>query len=174
MKTDFNTTPIELLISIVIGLITVYLTKTVMTRFYLRKTNEVNPYKNLSFMIFLSGTIFSVSYIVFGIMEPLSATIKLLGTTNTSLLSLWLSVLKYLSIFLVLGYSFSAAVIFVTYKLFSMLTSQLDEYDEISKGNVGVALLLAVLTIVIALFTKDPFIIFVESFIPYPEISRIL
>ncbi len=35
--------------------------------------------------------------------------------------------------FLVLGYTFSAVIIFTTYKLFSMLTGQLDEYDAM--GN---------------------------------------
>ena len=82
MKTEINIALIELVISLAIGIITVYLTKTVLMRFYLKKTNEQNPYQNLSFMIFLSGTIFSISYIVFGIMEPLSSTIKLLSTNK--------------------------------------------------------------------------------------------
>ena len=63
MKTLENTTSIELIISVIIGLMTVYLTKILVMKFYLKKTHEANPYKNLSFMIFLSGTIFSVSYI---------------------------------------------------------------------------------------------------------------
>jgi hypothetical protein len=174
MKTEINIALIELAISLAIGIITVFLTKSVLMRFYLKKTNEKNPYQNLSFMIFLSGTIFSISYIVFGIMEPLSSTIKLLSTNNTSLLILWLGIFKYLGMFLVLGYGFGATIVYTAYHLFSKLTRNLDEYDEISKNNVGVALLIAVLTIVIALFTKDPFIIFVESFIPYPDVPNIM
>jgi len=174
MKTEINIALIELAISLAIGIITVFLTKSVLMRFYLKKTNEKNPYQNLSFMIFLSGTIFSISYIVFGIMEPLSSTIKLLSTNNTSLFILWLGIFKYLGMFLVLGYGFGATIVYTAYHLFSKLTRNLDEYDEISKNNVGVALLIAVLTIVIALFTKDPFIIFVESFIPYPDVPNIM
>ena len=174
MKALENTTSIELIISVIIGLMTVYLTKILVMKFYLKKTNESNPYKNLSFMIFLSGTIFSVSYIVFGIMEPLAATIKIIGTTSPSLFGLLGGISKYLTMFLVLGYTFSAVIIYTTYKLFSMLTGQLDEYDEISKNNTGVAILIAVLMIVIAMFTKQPFIIFVESFIPYPELPTIM
>jgi hypothetical protein len=174
MKTEINIALIELVISLAIGILTVYLTKLVLMRFYLKKTNEQNPYQNLSFMIFLCGTIFSISYIVFGIMEPLSSTIKLLSTRNTSLIMLWFEIFKYLGMFLILGYSFGATIVFAAYNLFSKLTKNLDEYDEISKNNVGVALLIAVLTIVIALFTKDPFIIFVESFIPYPDVPNIM
>ena len=94
MKTEINIALIELVISLAIGILTVYLTKLVLMRFYLKKTNEQNPYQNLSFMIFLSGTIFSISYIVFGIMEPLSSTIKLLSTRNTSVVMLWFEIFK--------------------------------------------------------------------------------
>jgi hypothetical protein len=87
---------------------------------------------------------------------------------------LWLEIFKYLGMFLILGLSFGSTIVYAAYNLFSMLTANLNEYDEISKNNVGVALLLAVLTIVIAMFTKQPFIIFVESFIPYPELPNIM
>lgn len=165
---------IELLISVTIGIMTVYLTKTVLMRFYLQKTHEIDPYKNVSFMIFLSGTIFSVSYLLFGIMEPLSSTIKLLSVSGISNTEMIFQFLKYLAMFLVLGYAFSATIVFVTYKLFSMLTRQLDEYQEIKNNNVGVAILLSVLTIVAALFSKHPFIIFIETFIPYPDLPGIM
>jgi hypothetical protein len=174
MNATFTISFIELIISIVAGVLTVYLTKLVMTKLYLKKTNELNPYKNTSFMIFLSGTIFSVSYIVFGIMEPFSATVKLLSAQNQDTLSLVFDISKYLIMFLFLGYLFGGMIIFLAYKLFSSFTSQVDEYDEIYKNNIGVAILLAVLTIVIALFTKSPFIVFVETLIPFPDVPGLV
>ena len=140
-----NTASIELIIAVIIGLLTVYLTKVLIMNYYLKKTNESNPYENLSFMIFLSGSIFSVSYIVFGIMEPLSASIKILGVSNLANLDLSLEIVKYLAMFLVFGYTFSAIIIYTSFKLFSILTDKVDEYDEISKNNIGVALLISVL-----------------------------
>lgn len=174
MNATFTISFIELIISIVAGVLTVYLTKLVMTKLYLKKTNELNPYKNTSFMIFLSGTIFSVSYIVFGIMEPFSATVKLLSAQNQDTLSLVFDISKYLIMFLFLGYLFGGMIIFLAYKLFSSFTSQVDEYEEIYKNNIGVAILLAVLTIVIALFTKSPFIVFIETLIPFPEVPGLV
>ena len=143
-------------------------------RIYLRKTNETDPYKNLSFMIFLSGTIFAVSYLVFGIMEPISSTLKFLNASDLSGFSMVLEFLKYLGMFLLLGYAFSGAVIFITYKVFTVLTVNLDEYEEIKNNNLGVAALISVLTIVVSLFTQNSFIIFIESFIPYPDIPNIM
>jgi hypothetical protein len=174
MNSTFTISFIELIISIVVGVFTVYLTKLVMTKLYLKKTNELNPYKNTSYMIFLSGTIFSVSYIVFGIMEPFSATVKLLSAQNHEALGLVFDIAKYLGMFLSLGYLFGGMIIFLAYKLFSSFTTQVDEYEEIYKNNIGVAILLSVLTIVIALFTKSPFIVFIETLIPFPDVPGLV
>jgi hypothetical protein len=174
VKNLFGPAGVELLLAMLIGIITVYLTKTVLMNFYMRKTNESNPYGNLSFMVFLSGTIFSVSLIMFGIMEPLTATFKVLNTTGDKGMSYLLSCAQYLGIFLVLGYVFSALIVFIAYKLFSLMTTQLNEYEEIKDGNVGVAILLVTLTIITALFVKEPFMVYLESLIPYPDVPNIM
>ena len=109
MSTIFSSAAFELLLSVLIGIMTVFLTKMVVMNFYVKKTGEIDPYKNLSFLIFLSGTIFSVSYITFGIMEPLTATFKLIQTSNYSLGTLILKYAQYIGMFLFLGYVFSAA-----------------------------------------------------------------
>jgi hypothetical protein len=164
----------ELGLSALIGILTVFLVKTFLVRFYLKRTHENDPYKNLSFMIFLSGTIFAVSYLLFGIMDPLSATLKLLNAQDITMKDLVLSYIKYILMFLVLGYAFSASIIFSTYKIFALMTRNLDENEEIKNNNIGVAVLLAVLTIVAAMFSKGHFIIFIESFIPYPDVPSIM
>jgi len=107
-------------------------------------------------------------------MEPFSATVKLLSAQNQDALSLVFDIAKYLIMFLFLGYLFSGMIIFLAYKLFSSFTTQVDEYEEIYKNNIGVAILLAVLTIVIALFTKSPFIVFVETLIPFPDVPGLV
>lgn len=175
MNSHINLSLIELLLSLIIGVVTVFITKSVLMRYYLKHTdNSQQIYKNLSFMLFLSGSIFAVSYIVFGIMEPLSSTIKLLSNTKLNSGEFIFEMTKYFLLFLLLGLIFGGFIIFSTYKLFTLLTKQLDEFKEISEGNIGVGLLVAVLSIVIALFTKNPFIIFIESLIPYPELPGIM
>lgn len=174
MNIEFKLALIQLIIALAIGIITVFLTKKLVINQYLKNTKDLNPYKNTALMIFLSGTIFSVAYIVFGIMEPLSSTIKLLLAKDLSLSTLIVDVAKYLFLFLSLGYLFSGTIIFLAYKLFAILTTQVDEFKEIYENNIGVALLIAILTIVIALFTKNPFIILIESLIPFPEVPGII
>jgi hypothetical protein len=174
MNVLFGQAGIELLLAIAIGTLTVYFTKSILTNFYLKKTNEIDPYKNLSFMIFLSGTIFSVAYITFGIMHPLTATFKVLGASMENGYSYLFSCVKYTGMFLLLGYVFSAVSIFIAYKLFAVLTTRLNEYEEISDNNVGVAILLVTMTIVTAMFVREPFIIYLETLVPYPDLPSIM
>jgi hypothetical protein len=173
MKTLFGPAGLELFIALLIGVMTVYLTKSIIMNFYLTKTKENDPYKNLSFMIFLSGTIFSVAYITFGIMDPMTATFKVLEDSGQVGWSLILSCVQYAGLFLLLAYVFSGIVVFITYYLFTFLTTNLNEYEEIKDNNVGVAILIVVLTIVTAMFTKEPFIVYLESFVPYPDLPSI-
>jgi len=51
--------------------------------------------------------------------------------------------------------------------LFTTMTQNLDEFKEISDGNIGVAILMVVLTFVICLFTQYQLLEFREGFIPY-------
>jgi hypothetical protein len=174
MKTDFYIALTQLSASVVMGILTVYLTKVIVTKYYKTKTGQVNPYQNTSFMIFLAGTIFSVSYMVYGINEPLAETMRILQSQELSKSKLILEYLRFAGMFLTLAYAFSAGVIFLAYKLFSILTAQLDEYEEISRNNIGVAILVSVLTIVIALFAHIAFIGFIQTFIPYPEMPTFI
>ncbi len=174
MKTEFYVALTQLSTAIVMGILTVYLTKVIITKYYKSKTGQVNPYQNTSFMIFLAGTIFSVSYMVYGINEPLAETMRLLQAQELTKTKVILEYLRYAGMFITLAYAFSTGVIFLAYKLFSLLTAQLDEYEEISRNNIGVAILVSVLTIVIALFAHVAFIGLIQTFIPYPEMPTFI
>lgn len=165
---------IEMLLAAVIAILSVFMTKTVVLKLYVSKTRDIDPYKNLSFMVFLSGMILSVCYLVFTIFDPLAATMQLLKAQNLSEFGIILEYLKYMLMFLVISYALSAAIIFITSSLFTVMTKNLDEYNEIAEGNVGVALLMVVLVLVISVFTQHPFLVFMETFIPFPDVPNIL
>jgi uncharacterized membrane protein YjfL (UPF0719 family) len=52
--------------------------------------------------------------------------------------------------------------------VFTLLTREIKELEEISKDNKAVGLMTGVIIIVIALFVKDSTILLLDSFIPYP------
>tara|TARA_Y100001968_G_C19401824_1_gene741441 strand:- start:345 stop:869 length:525 start_codon:yes stop_codon:yes gene_type:complete len=159
----------ELSLSIIIGVLCFYLTHYVIIKIYSKKTVEENPYKNMAFLIFLSGILFSIGYLLSGIMTPLSSTLDMLNNGQDSILHTLLSFTKYIIIFSSLGLLLGGLINFITYFIFSSLTNKLNELDEIRNGNVGVAILVSVIAIIMALFCKEPFLIVLEYFIPYPE-----
>ena len=76
--------------------------------------------------------------------------------------------------FIVISYVLSALILLISSSLFTIMTRKLDEYNEIAEGNIGVALLMFVMILVISVFTQHPFLVFMETFIPYPELPNIL
>ena len=69
---------LELSIAVVIGILSLYITHFVVVRIYKSKFPTDNPYKNNAFLIFMTGMMFSVAYLLSGIIHPLSSTRDLL------------------------------------------------------------------------------------------------
>lgn len=125
-------------------------------------------------MLFLSGVIISVCYLVFSIFDPLAATMQLLKSQGLSSMGVLMEYLKYMLMFIVISYVLSALILLISSSLFTIMTRKLDEYNEIAEGNIGVALLMFVMILVISVFMQHPFLVFMETFIPYPELPNIL
>ena len=69
MDNEIVISMIELGLALFIGIGTLFLTKIIFTKIYRIKTGDEFPYKNLAFMIFLSGSVFGVAWLVYGITE---------------------------------------------------------------------------------------------------------
>jgi uncharacterized membrane protein YjfL (UPF0719 family) len=66
-----------------------------------------------------------------------------------------------------------AVVIFISIKLFTYMTTNIDEFKEIRKNNIAVAVLTATIVISISMLIKESLYLLLESFVPYPEIPNI-
>ena len=124
-------------------------------------------------MIFLAGVMFSVGYLLTGIIEPLSSTLDLLMSSHQDKGTLTWEYTKFLALFVSIGFTLGVLINIIAYFLFSSLTTEVNELEEIKNGNIGVAVLVSVIAITIAVFCKEPFLILLESFIPYPELPRL-
>lgn len=164
---------LELSIAIIVGVLALYITHYVILRIYKSKFPEDNPYKNNAFLIFVSGMMFSVAYLLTGIIHPLSSTLDILTKTYPESTDLILSFSKYLGLFVLIGLILGGIINFISYVLFSTLTTQVNELDEIKSGNIGIAIFVSIMAITIAVFCKEPFLVVLETFIPYPELPRL-
>ncbi len=173
MENQIFISVVELALSIFVGVTSLYFTHFILVKIYKQKTGDNNPYKNIAFMILLSGIIFSIGYLLSGIITPLSSTLDMLNNGESQVTTTIFSFVKYIIGFSFLGLILGGIINYLSYLLFTSLTTKLDEFNEIKNGNIGVAVLVSVIAITIAIFCKEPFMICLEHFIPYPEIPVI-
>jgi uncharacterized membrane protein YjfL (UPF0719 family) len=77
----------------------------------------------------------------------------------------------YILLFYVLTILVAISIIYGSISFFHRMTGTLDEMAELKKGNVGVALLLAVVIVAMTIFLKSPLVAVFEALIPYPDYS---
>jgi hypothetical protein len=173
MENQTVITLIELVMSILIGMSVLLVTHFGLTKIYQKRTEDDSPYKNTAYLIFVSGVMFSVSWLLSGIMEPLSSTLKLLFQAHDDGLTISLQYLKFLGLFIGIGMAIGALINVLSYYIFSSITRDIDEFKAIANGNIGIAIMTTVIVIVITMFCREYFLLFLESFIPYPEMPRL-
>jgi uncharacterized membrane protein YjfL (UPF0719 family) len=158
---------VYLLISLILGLLVTFSTTRLFIRAIRRKYN-MTP-QNTSFAILLASVIFSVGYIISGVLEPafkMIATVRMLEKSGADV---FFSIVKYGTIFGAVGFVVSFLVIFLGMYLFNFLNTEIEELEEISNNNIAVGILVGTIIIVITLFVKGSIIFFLENLIPYPE-----
>ena len=80
---------------------------------------------------------------------------------------------KYSGLFLSIIIITIAVVIFIAIKLFTYMTTDINEFEELKKNNIAVSILTATIIISISLLIKESLYLLLESFVPYPDIPNI-
>jgi len=162
---------IEIVISLFFGVTLLYFTYRIINKL-VKKKFDINL-DNISFSIFTSSILFSVAYLISGIKSPILNSLKMLGNNPDYEGSLFLDSFKYSGLFLSIIIITIAIVIFIAIKLFTYMTTDINEFEEIKKNNIAVAILTATIIISISLLVKESLYLLLESFVPYPDIPNI-
>ena len=162
---------VEIGISIVIGVSLLYFTYRVINKLVMKKFDISSD--NVSFSIFTSSILFSVAYLISGIKSPILNSLKMLSNNPEYEGSLILDGFKYSGLFLSLIIITITLVIFISIKLFTYMTKNINEFQEIKKNNLAVAILTATIIISISLLVKESLYLLLETFVPYPDVPKI-
>lgn len=124
---------------------------------------------NMSFAYFISGVLLGVGYIISGAIQPVLNIVRLEIQKSKGTYEWILPSIQY-----VLGFAFVAFIIalintLLGVYLFTKLTYNTNELEEISKNNQAVGLIIGVIIVVIAFFVRDSTVLLLESMIPYPK-----
>jgi len=162
---------IEIVISLFFGVTLLYFTYRIINKL-VKKKFDINL-DNISFSIFTSSILFSVAYLISGIKSPILNSLKMLGNNPDYEGSLFLDSFKYSGLFLSIIIISITIIIFIAIKLFTYMTTDINEFEEIKKNNIAVAILTATIIISISLLVKESLYLLLESFVPYPDIPNI-
>ena len=161
---------VEIGISIIIGVFLLYWTYRIIDRL-VKKKFQISL-DNISFSIFSSSILFSVAYLISGIKSPILNSLKLLSNNPEYSGSLVLDGFKYTGLFLTIFIISIALVIIISIKLFTYMTKRIDEFQEIKKNNIAIAIITATIIISISIMVKESLYLLIETFVPYPEIPK--
>ena len=158
---------VEILSSLSSGIVILFITYR-LVKVYGKKRLNIEP-GNTAFNILLAGVLFSVGYIVSGVIQPILDSYRILSDTNVSHTKLILSFIGYGGAFIAMAYILAMMVVILGAKIYSAMTP-INEAEEINGGNIGVAIVLTTIIITLALFSSSGIGLLVESFIPYPDL----
>ena len=163
---------LELIVSVLIGVIVLFITYRVINKLIREKNNiELN---NTAFSIFCSSVLFSVAYLISGVKAPILTSVRMLQDQVDYEGLLLLDGLKYTGLFLTIIIIVITLVNLLSIFLFTMMTKNVNEFEEIKKNNIAVSIITGVVIISISLLAKDSLYLILESFVPYPEMPSFL
>jgi len=160
----------EIGVSIIIGVILLFTTYKLIDRLVKKEFNI--SIDNISYSIFSSSVLFSVAYLISGIKAPILNSLRMISENPEYKGSLVIDGLKYTVLFLVIIVIAIAFINFLSVKLFTIMTKNVNEFKEISKNNIAVSILTATIIISISLLVKESLYLLLESFVPYPDVPR--
>ncbi|MCC5944502.1 MAG: DUF350 domain-containing protein [Bernardetiaceae bacterium] len=159
----------QLLLALILALVVTFIAYKSF-RLLLVKRYQIQE-DNLAFAILSSSIIFAVGYIVSSALQPAITVLRILDPQIEGTIPLFVASTRYVVLFVSIAFVISAIVVGLGLFIFTQLTRKVEEFEEISKNNKAVGLITGVIIIVIALFVKDATVLFLEAFIPYPEMG---
>ena len=166
----FSLALLELILTIVISVVVIFISfKTLKLLFF---KNEDLAGDNLAFTIFTSGVLLSIGIILSEIIPSISNVIRL-STTQTETID-GFTIAKYSGLYLFIGFITAIVINAAVFLLFSLLTNKVNEFKEIQRNNISVAILVVAILISITLIAKDSIALLISSLIPYPEVTNYL
>lgn len=131
-----------------------------------KKRYDIN-HTNQAFGIFMASVLFSVGYLVSGVIQPLLSLFRILSTKE-SLSTLLISFIGYGGIYILTAYVVAILVCLLGMLIYNYLTP-IDEIQELKNNNIAVALVVGSIIVTLSLMTRGGVELLIESFIPYPQ-----
>jgi len=166
----FGLALLEIILTITISVV-VFFTSYKILKMLFFKNQDISG-ENIAFTIFTSGIFLSIGLILSEILPSISNIIRL-STTQSETIDTF-EIAKYSGLYLFIGFIIAVIINSSVFLLFSVLTKNVNEFKEIQRNNIAVAILVVSILISITLIAKDGIALLISSLIPYPEVTNFL
>ncbi|TMM57274.1 DUF350 domain-containing protein [Maribacter algarum] len=157
---------IQIIISIVLSIVIFFISYKILIKIFKLEESEFNN-DNLALSIFFSGIIFSIGYLLSGIIPSIINAIQLIKIHSEG--NLFVEVLKYSSMCLFVGFLAISILQISSFLLVKTMTKHIKEVEQLKQNNLAVSILLVSILISITLISADSLIFLLETFLPQPE-----
>lgn len=166
----FGLALLEIALTITISVVVFFVSYKILKMLFFK--NEDISGENIAFTIFTSGIFLSLGLILSEILPSISNVIRL-STTQFEVIDAF-EIAKYSGLYLFIGFIIAVIINSAVFLLFSVLTKNVNEFKEIQRNNIAVAILVVSILISITLIAKDSIALLISSLIPYPEVTNFL
>ncbi|MBN2440160.1 MAG: DUF350 domain-containing protein [Spirochaetales bacterium] len=136
---------------------------------WLKKSHKIKEH-SVSTGILIGSVLFSVGYFITSIVEPLITTFRMLIKNYSNIFMVIGIGCLYMVGYFFLAFIFSFIVVVVSFFLFTLFTRDIDEITEIRNNNIGIAIIIAVVIVVMSIIVGNGFTLLTESIIPFPSL----
>lgn len=157
---------IEIISAITIGIFMLAVTFKIMQ--WVGRRHYRIEQSNLAYGIFTACIMFSVGFMINEVIQPLISSFRLMDQTTSSF-SLALQYIGQGAVYIAIAFVASIVIGLLSTYLYALLTP-INEFEEIRNNNVGVAIIVGTIVIVLTLLTKSGVGLLIESIIPYPRL----
>lgn len=156
---------IEILSGLSIGIVIMIITYQIL-KWIGKKRYDIHQ-NNVAYSIFIASVLFSVGYMVSGVIQPLLSLFRIMAASDAGISELMFSFLGYGAIYIAASYTAGVIVSLLGITIYTWITP-LDEFAELKNNNLGVALIVGTIIIVLTMLTRDGVNLLMESQVPYP------
>ncbi|MDY0083703.1 MAG: DUF350 domain-containing protein [Ignavibacteriaceae bacterium] len=163
---------LQLILSLIIGLAFIYAG----FRFFynrIKTIDEISELKknNIAVAVLNGSIILSLIIMVKNAIEPAITTFTLTLRNPESTLTKFLETAGIMLIQIIVASTIAFITIFIALSLYTYLTRDLDEIEEIKNNNIAVSIVLGVVIISISLLMQQGIKSILDALIPFPSVS---
>ena len=166
----FTLALLEIGLSIIISVAIILVSYRLLKKWFF-KSEDIGG-DNIAFTIFTSGIIISLGIILSEILPSITNVVRL-SISQTESIDI-ATIAMYSGLYLFIGFLMALLINAAVFFLLSVLTRGVNEFKEIQKNNLAVAILVVATLISITLIVKDSIALLIGSLLPYPEATNLL